>query len=377
MAAFEAATTRFPTGLWQEDPGPSKMKKTVSEIAELVGGVVVGDIAASITNVNGIQQATEGDLSFLGNRKYLPFLKTTRAAAILVPPDVVDADKTLIHVKNPYMAFLQVLQLFSASMERVHPVEGIHETVIMGRNVTLGTGVALGANVVLADDCVIGDNVIIYPNTYIGRASRIGDGTLIYPNVVVREHITIGARCILHANAVIGSDGFGFAPMNGVLFKVPQIGQVVLGDEVEVGSNSAIDRATFGVTVIGRGTKIDNLVQIGHNVEIGEHCAISGMSGIAGSTVVGNHVTIAAQVGVGDHAVVGERAILAARAGVFGEVKAGETVSGFPARSHGDTMRIWAAEGQLPEMVRRLRKLEQRIQELENKLDGQATDDSG
>ena len=353
------------------------MKKTVSEIAELVGGVVVGDTAASVTSVNGIQQATEGDLSFLGNRKYLHFLRTTCATAILTTPDVVEPGKTLIHVKNPYSSFLQVLQIFSSGMERVHPVEGIHETVILGQNVVLGTGVAMGANVVVADDCVIGDNVIIYPNVYIGRGSRIGEGTLIYPNAVIREHITIGARCILHANAVIGSDGFGFAPMNGALFKVPQIGRVVLGDAVEVGSNSAIDRATFGVTVIGSGTKIDNLVQIGHNVEIGEHCAISGMSGIAGSTVVGSHVTIAAQVGIGDHAVVGDRAILAARAGVFGEVKAGETVSGFPARSHAETMRIWAAERQLPDMVRRLRKLDQRIQELENKLDGQATNDSG
>jgi UDP-3-O-[3-hydroxymyristoyl] glucosamine N-acyltransferase len=198
----------------------------------------------------------------------------------------------------------------------------------------------------------------------------IGENTVIYPNATLREGVRVGARCLIHAGVVLGSDGFGFAPLDGAWFKVPQTGTVIIGDDVEIGANSAVDRATFGSTVIGRGTKIDNLVQIGHNVRIGEHCVISGMTGVAGSSTVGNHVTIAAQVGIADHVEIGDRVTIAGRSGVISAIEPGQVVSGFPAIDHHTDMRIMAARRRLPELPRlmaRVKALESRIRELEER----------
>ena len=188
--------------------------------------------------------------------------------------------------------------------------------------------------------------------------------------MVLREETKVGARCIVHAGAVLGSDGFGFAPVGGQWAKVPQVGNVIIGDDVEIGTNSAVDRATFGSTVIGNGTKIDNLCQIGHNVQLGEHCVISGMTGVAGSTVIGNHVTIAAQVGIGDHLEIGDNATVGGRAGVATSVKPGAVVSGFPAMDHKAELRILASLRRLPDAVRRVKELERRIEQLEERLHG-------
>lgn len=350
------------------------MDKSVAEIAEIVGGKVIGDGAIRITGVNGIKQAQNGDLAFLDNARYLPLLETTAASAVLVPPDIASACKTLVQAKDPRMAFAMVLKVCEAEQIR-RPAE-IHETAVIGRNVKLGKDVAIDAHVCIADDCEIGDGVVLYAGVYIGCCCKIGENTLVYPNVTVREGITMGARCIIHAGVVLGSDGFGFVPLEGVLFKIPQVGNLVIGDDVEIGANSAADRATFGTTVIGSGTKIDNLVQIGHNVEIGEHCIVSGMTGIAGSAVIGNHVTIAGQAGINGHIDIGDGVTIGGRAGVTKSIEPGRVVSGFPAIDHNIDRRVRVAAQQTPQLLRRVRQLERRIEELEKKLHGQAENNS-
>ena len=360
------------------------MDISVGEIAALVGGAVTGEPALRITGLNGIRQAQWGDLTFLGDRKYLPYLETTGASAVLVARDFepgaagasASKQRAYIQVKNPYLAFMRVVQQYSSSPEVFHP-SGIHPTAVVGRNVKLGRDVALDAYVRIADDCDIGDDVVMYAGVYVGRGCRIGDHTVIYPNVTLREGVTVGARCLLHAGAVLGSDGFGFVPMDDAWLKIPQAGTVVIGDDVEIGANSAVDRATIGSTVIGRGTKIDNLIQIGHNVEIGEHCVLSGMTGVAGSAIIGDHVTIGAQVGISDHAQVGDGAMIGARSVVISKVEPGQVVSGHPLMDHKLQLRMLAGMRQLPEWPRRIRELERRIEELEAQLRGKAEDHSG
>jgi UDP-3-O-[3-hydroxymyristoyl] glucosamine N-acyltransferase len=351
------------------------MNKSVGEIAELVGGTVVGDGTARITGLNGIKQAKAGDLTFAGSRQYLPYVDTTGASAILVNPEVVSSSRTLIHVKDPYPAFVKVIHACAADAGARHPT-GIHPSVVLGRNVLLGREVGIDAHVRIADDAAIGDGVVLYANVYIGRGSRIGAHTIVYPNVTIRDGVTVGARCIIHSGTVLGSDGFGFAPVEGAWFKIPQLGNLIVGDDVEIGANSAVDRATFGSTVIGRGTKIDNLVQIGHNVEIGEHCVISGMSGVAGSATMGNHVTVAAQVGIGDHVEIGDGVTIGARSGVTQSISPGRVVSGFPAMDHQLALRVLAGLRHLPQIPCRIRELERRIQHMEEHLHGTAENHS-
>jgi len=351
------------------------MNKTVGEIAELVGGTVVGDAAVCITGINAIRYAKPGDLTFLGSKQYIPYLDRTDAAAILVTEDISAKTKPLIRVNNPYMAFVRVIQAYNLTPQLHHP-SGIHESAVIGKNVKLGENVGIDAHVRIADDCTIGDRVVLYPGVYVGHGSTIGDDTVLFPNVTLCENVTLGARCIIHPGVVFGGDGFGFAPIDDKWFKIPQIGKVIVQDDVEIGANSAVDRATFGNTVIGHGTKIDNLVQIGHNVELGEHCVVSGMTGIAGSTVVGDHVIIAAQVGISDHVVIGDGVTIGGRSGVTSSIEPDRIVSGFPARDHIEDKRIMASVHRLPDMLRRLRHLEQNVLKLEEKLHGKAENDS-
>ncbi|HNR29624.1 MAG TPA: UDP-3-O-(3-hydroxymyristoyl)glucosamine N-acyltransferase [Candidatus Hydrogenedentes bacterium] len=336
---------------------------TVSEIVALVGGRVAGDPSLRITGANGLREARKGEVSFVREARYLPLLDHTRASAVFLAEEVQGYPFTQIIVDQPEVAFLLVLQRLGEHA-LTHP-QGVHPAAIVGNNVALGREVALDAFVRIADDACIGDRVVLYAGAYVGRSARVGADTVVYPNATIREYCEIGERCILHANAVIGSDGFGFVPVEGRWVKVPQVGRVVLGDDVEVGSNTAIDRATFGETRIGQGTKIDNLVQIGHNVRIGEHCVIAGKVGIAGSAVIGSHVRIGAQAGVNGHIEVGDGATIGARAGVTGSVPAGATVSGFPAIDHSQQRRVMVAQTHLPEMGRRLRQVERRMDALE------------
>lgn len=349
------------------------LHKTVGEIAALVGGVVVGDRAAVVTGLNGIEHARPGDLTFLGSPRYFSFLETTRATAVLVPQGVSREGLTVVEVENPYAAFAQMLSVYETLSQR-HP-QGIHPTAVVGAHVRLGKNVALDAHVVVADYCELGDDVVVYANSYIGAHSTIGAGTLIYPNVTIRERTTVGARCILQPGVVLGADGFGYTPAGGRHHKIPQVGVVVLGDDVEIGANSAVDRATCGETVVGNGTKIDNLVQIGHNVRIGDHTTFSGASAVAGSVTIGSHVTIAGHVGVADHVTIGDRVIVGAKSGVTKSIPPGRVVSGYPAKDHEREKRIQATIRRLPELQRRIHELESRLKELESQH-GKAADNS-
>lgn len=342
------------------------MLKTVNEIAEFIGGEVVGDGKLVISGVSGIKEASSGEVTFLSNPKYLPLLDKTEASAVITGRQVEKSAKTIIRTDNPSLSFAKVITLFAPN--DVSKPKGIHPAAVIGKGVKLGKDVAVSAYVVIEDEASIGDNSVIYPGSFIGHHTRIGSGALIYSNVSIREHVVIGNRVIIHCGAVIGSDGFGFATIDGVHHKIPQIGTVEIGDDVEIGSNTAIDRARFDKTVIGRGTKIDNLVHIAHNVVIGENSIIVAQAGISGSTVIGKNVTIAGQAGLVGHISIGDGAVLAAQAGVTKSVPANTTVSGYPAREHESAKRINACVWNLPKLYETVTALKKKIAELESKL---------
>jgi UDP-3-O-[3-hydroxymyristoyl] glucosamine N-acyltransferase len=342
------------------------MNLTVGDIAALVGGQVSGDPSVMITGVNGVDEAGNGDLCFIRNVQYLPQLAQSRAAAVLIQEAPADLTIPAILVPKPDLAFAMVLKHCETQQLR-HPV-GIHPAAVIDPTATLGHQVAVGACAVIEAGAVLGDNVIIYSGAYIGRAVRIGAGTIVYPNVTLREETEVGARCIIHAGAAIGSDGFGYAPLEGAWMKIPQVGRVVIEDDVEIGSCTAIDRATFGETRVGKGTKIDNLVQIGHNVRIGEHCALAGMVGVAGSALLKDRVQVGASAGIKGHLSIGEGATVAARSGVIKSVEPGSIVSGFPAIDHQEERRVMVAQRRIPELIRRIRLLERELEALKEQL---------
>lgn len=342
------------------------MQKTLKEIAQLIDGEVIGNGETLITGASGIKEASEGDITFLANSKYISLMDKTRASAIITSADAQTTAKPVILTQNPSLAFVKIISLFTPD-DAGHP-SGIDYTVVMGKNVSLGKNATIGAYSVIGDNVTIGDNVIIYAGCYIGHHSTIGNQTLIYPRVSIRERISIGSRVIIHSGAVIGSDGFGFITIKGAHHKIPQVGTVEVQDDVEIGANVTIDRARFDKTVIGRGTKIDNLVQIGHNAIIGENALIVAQAGIAGSATLGNNVTLGGQVGISGHITIGDNAIVTAQSGVAKSVGPGEMVSGYPARPFMANQRANASLLSLPKLFATVRELQKRIQGLEEKL---------
>jgi len=342
------------------------MQKTLNEIAKLVGGRVVGNGDTLITGASGIREAAEGEITFLANSKYSPLMDKTRAAAIVTSEDAQQTSKPIILTENPSLAFVKIISMFTPE-EVGHP-KGIDFTVVMGKNVSLGRDVAIGAYSVIGDNVTIADNTIIYAGCYIGNQTKIGSKTLIYSHVSIRERITIGNRVIIHSGAVIGSDGFGFETIKGTHHKIPQVGTVEIGDDVEIGANVTIDRARFDKTVIGRGTKIDNLVQIAHNVVIGENSLIVAQAGISGSTILGNNVILGGQAGLVGHIKIGDNAIVTAQSGVAKDVPADTMVSGYPARPYMTNQRVNASLQNLPKLFQELRELKKKIEALEAKL---------
>lgn len=339
---------------------------TVGEIARLLGGTVQGDPATAITGVNGLLEAGPGDLCYVRNDQFLPKLHETKASAALIPKPVDPLPlPAAIVVAVPEQAFVRVLQLFAAERSS-RPAAGVHERAWVAPGAVLGAKVSVGPGACIDAGAVLGDGVVLYPGVYVGQGSTIGPDTVIYPNAVIREGVRIGARCVLHAGVCIGSDGFGFVPMGGAWMKIPQVGTVEIGDDVEIGSNTAVDRATFGVTKVGSGVKIDNLVQIGHNVQIGEHTVIAGMAGVAGSTVIGSHVRIGGSAGINGHITIGDGASIGARSGVVRSVAPGQVVSGYPAMDHAQQRRVLVVQAQLPELAKRVRALEARLAALED-----------
>jgi len=341
------------------------MRKTLAEIAKFVGGEVVGNSKCVITGLSGIKEANEGDLTFLANSKYFPLIKETKASAVITPRDSEVPGKSIIRTDNPSLAFTKVASLFFEG--DVFLPQGIHKTAIIAPDATLGKNVSVGPHVVIESKVKIGNDSVICAGTYIGSGTVIGTSALIYPNVTIRERIVVGDHVIIHSGSVIGSDGFGFISVDGAHQKIPQIGTVVIEDDVEIGANVAIDRARFDKTIIGKGTKIDNLVHIAHNVIIGEHCLIVAQVGVSGSCVIGKNSILAGQAGLAGHLMIGEGAIISAQAGVTKSVPAHTQVSGYPAQVHKEAKRINAHIQRLPHYVKLIQELQEKINQLENK----------
>ena len=333
------------------------------ELAELVGGTVDGDGQTLIRGVAGIREAEPGEITFIANPKYEEFLGVTRASAVITARGL-SAPKPVIRIDNPYYAYLQVLNLFAADVAVRYP-RGVHESAVVDPSAVLGMDVAIGPLCHVGRNARVADNSTLVGGVFVGEAVEIGSDCLIYPHVTIREGTVVGNRVILQPGVVIGADGFGYAKNGSTHHKVPQIGRVVIEDDVEIGANTCVDRATTGETRVRRGTKIDNLVQVAHNVVMGENCVMAAQVGISGSTEVGNHVVMGGQAGVGGHIAIGDRAIVAGQAGVTKDVPADTVVSGYPAREHGAAKKLYAYTAMLPEMFKRVKELERRLRELE------------
>lgn len=340
------------------------MEKSLAEIAEYLEGELVGDPATRIGGVAAIEDAQTGELTFLANPKYAPFLKTTSASAVIVGKETsTEGVKVpLIRHPNPYFAFARAVELF-VDVKKVYP-EAVHPTSVLAEDVKLEKGVHVGPYVVLDKGVWLKRNSTVLAGSFIGASSSVGEGSLVYPNVTIRENVQIGNGVIIHSGTVIGSDGFGYAKEKGVHRKVPQIGGVKIEDDVEIGANATIDRAALGVTRIGKGTKIDNLVHIGHNVDIGENCIIVGQVGIGGSTRVGDDAVLAGQVGLAGHLKIGKRVVIGAQSGVTKDFPDGTTIFGYPAREIHKTKKIEAHLSRLDLYVQRLKELERILKEM-------------
>jgi len=338
---------------------------TLEELARLVEGTVVGDPKLVIRRLVPMEEAGEGDIVFIAQKKYAAKLKECRASAVIVPPGGEIQGFSLIVCRNPYLAFAKVLTRLQ--VERPAP-----------------QGVMAGATV--AASAEIGENVTVHPGCVVGERVVVGDGTILYPNVVLYDDVVVGSDCLLHAgaivregcrlgdrvilqpSAIIGSDGFGFAPDGTRYYKIPQVGIVVLEDDVEIGSCSCVDRAALGVTRIGRGTKIDNLVQIGHNVTVGEDTILVAQVGIAGSTTIGNHCTFGGQAAAAGHIKIGDNVMIGGQSGVAGNLEGNQILSGSPVMPHKEWLKASMSFARLPELRKEVGRLRRQLDELESKL---------
>ncbi len=341
------------------------MKKKLSELAEFVGGTVIGDGDVEISGVASIDEAKTGEITFIANSRYLRKLGETRASAVIVPKEVKSADKPLICTGNSHLAFVKILTLFSAKPYQpkgIDPNARISPTALLGKDLTIYPYVYIG------DRCRIEDRVTLYPGVYVGEDSVIGEDSVLHSNVSVYSGSVIGKRVILHSGVVVGADGFGFVKDGKRNVKIPQVGKVIIEDDVEVGANSTIDRAALGQTIIRRGVKIDNLVQVAHNVEIGEDSIIVAQAGIAGSTKIGKNVILAGQVGVVGHIEIGDNVQVGAQSGVGQNLPPDQAFSGSPAFPHGAWLRAVTVFQKLPEMKKTLNWIEKRLKELEEAI---------
>jgi len=345
------------------------MEFTAKIIAEFLKGEVVGDSGIVVSNVSKIEEGKPGTLTFLANPKYTEYIYTTQASIVLVGKDfhpIKDISATLIKVENPYQALASLLQLQESSKPEK---SGISSQAFLDASARYGETLYLGAFAFVDKDVILGSHVKIYPQVYLGEKVEIGDHTIVYPGAKIYEGCKIGENCIIHAGAVIGSDGFGFAPDAANDYKkVPQIGNVVLKDFVEVGANTTIDRATLGSTVIEKGVKLDNLVQIAHNVKVGENTVMAAQSGVAGSTTIGRDCMFGGQVGITGHVKIADKVKAAAQSGIASGIKQEELiVMGAPAYSLPEYQRSYIYFRKLPSLVSRLEQMEKKLMDFENK----------
>jgi UDP-3-O-[3-hydroxymyristoyl] glucosamine N-acyltransferase len=329
---------------------------TAAAIAEAVGGRLIGDPATTIRGVAPLDRASPTDLSFLSAAKYAAAFSASRAGVVLVSPELAETpgQSSRVVVDQPQEALLSLLPRFHRPAEAR---AGVHQTAVIGRGARLGRDVSIGPYAVIGDRATLADRVVVGAHSVIGEGVEIGDDSRLYPAVTIYGGSLIGRRVIIHAGARIGSDGFGYVQKGGAHLKIPHVGRCLIEDDVEIGANSTIDRGSIDDTVVGAGTKIDNLVQVAHNVRIGKLCLIMAQVGIAGSVRVEDGAMLLGQVGVSGHHTIGAGARLAAQAGVFGDIPAGETWSGYPARPHKEALRAQAALFKLPSLIRRIERL--------------------
>jgi UDP-3-O-[3-hydroxymyristoyl] glucosamine N-acyltransferase len=335
----------------------------LSEIAGAVGGGLVGADTV-ITGVSSLEEARAGDLAYVDGDRFIEAARASAASAFIVSRSIAELGRSQLVVADPRHVFVRVVERFFTSPRRPR---GVAAGIARGADVEIGPDVSIWPFVTLGNRARIGARVTLYPGVFVGDDATIGDDSVLHPNVVVRERCVIGQRVVIHAGAVIGGDGFGYVQHEGRHHKIPQRGTVLIEDDVELGANVTVDRATFGRTVVGRGTKVDNQVQIAHNVTIGPHSILVAQVGIAGSTRLGAHVVVGGQAGLADHLEVGDRAMIAAQAGVSRNVPDGGVVSGTPALPHDVSLRSHALLPRLPELRRQLRELAERVQALESR----------
>ncbi len=335
----------------------------LKDIAAMLGGETRGDPEGEIRGAAGIHEVKEGEMTFLSDNRLAKECARSRASAVIVRDFIPDLDKPQIAVKNPQYAFAKLLEYFY--VKTVEPA-GISSLAFVSQVAVIAEGVSIYPFAYVADGARIGAGTVIYPGVFVGNNSVIGARCVLYPNVTVREKVTLGNGVIIHSGSVIGSDGFRYVFEGGRHHKIPQVGGVIIGDDVEIGANVAIDRAMTGNTVIGKGTKIDNLVQIAHNVTIGENAVIVAQAGIAGSSRIGAFVTLAGQVGIADHVKIEDGSMIGAQSGVMGDLPKG-IYSGYPAIPHRDWLRSSAIFKKLPEFGKKIRELEEKIENLERR----------
>ena len=341
------------------------MPHPLGELAALVGGELRGPADLTISGIAAVDQANPQDITFITGKRYARLAETSQAAAFIVSPEYAEIPRPLIVVPNPYLAYAQVAALFAPPRQR-RP--GVSDQTFLGQGVELGEDVSIAPFVFLGDHTRVGDRATIMAGSVVGHEVVIGADALIYPNVTILDRCQVGARVIIHSGTVIGADGFGFVPLPTGFHKSPQLGVVVIEDDVEIGANCTVDRGALGETRIGKGVKIDNLVQVAHNVTIGDHSIIVAQAGIAGSTKVGKRVALGGQAGLVGHIELGDGVQVGAQSGVTHSIPPGQVVLGSPARAHREFLTINAHVSKLPDMYKRLKHLEEQVAQLTARL---------
>ncbi len=341
------------------------MQISLKKISECLNGQIIGDKDLLLEGIAAIDEATQGQITFVSHPKYEKKAKETKASVVMTREAIKGLSTTFLIVEDPYFSFAKLLTLFHPPRKKI---PGVHASATLGEHLVLGSDIVIGPSVILEDGVTIKSNAQIGAGVFIGEESSVGEDSIIYPNVTILDGVNIGKRVIIHSGSVIGSDGFGFAFHAGKHHKIPQIGGVIIEDDVEIGANVTIDRAVMGQTIIGQGTKFDNLVQVGHNVKIGAHSILVAQVGISGSTQLGNYVTLAGQVGVAGHVKIGDQVVVGAKSGVTKDIPAAQTVSGFPPVPHKSWLKSQVALQQLPALRSLVNELKRRVTQLEHDL---------